>query len=41
MPDALATLIEAAVEAWDNVEPEVARERLKHVVEAARALGYL
>ena len=41
MPDALDALIEAAVEAWDKGESELAREQLKRVVEAAAALGYL
>jgi hypothetical protein len=41
MPDALAALIEAAVEAWDKGEPELAREQIKRVVETARDSGYL
>ena len=40
-PDALATILEHALDDWDQGRLEQAREHLLPLVEPARGLGYL
>lgn len=41
LPDALTTVLEAAVQAWDADQPEAARSHLQQVIALAMELGYL
>jgi hypothetical protein len=41
LPDALTTVLEAAVQAWDADQPEAAHSRLQQAIALATELGYL
>jgi hypothetical protein len=41
LPDALTTILEAVVQAWDAGQPEAARSHLQQAIALAMELGYL
>jgi len=41
LPDALMVIVEEAVQAWDDGQPETARTHLRRAITVAQELGYL
>jgi hypothetical protein len=41
MPDPIEPTVEAAIDAWDAGQADLARERLEQAVELAQEAGYL
>jgi hypothetical protein len=41
LPDALSTILEAAIQTWDADQPDAARAHLQQAMALAREMGYL
>jgi hypothetical protein len=40
-PEALTNTLEAAIQAWEGRQPEIAHTQLKQAMELAQEMGYL